>query len=93
MALDAPVLLLAVILTNALLLPVFRRMRAPGWAIRLRGRPRTGVLVRIWFVAGTALTALWLIGEQRGVWNGLMLLLWIGVPLGAIRLTAFLFRK
>ena len=93
MALDAAFLLLAVVLTNALLLPVFRRMRAPGWAIRLRERPRKRVLVRTWLFAGAALTALWFIGEQRGIWNGLMLLLWIGVPLAAIRLTAFLFRK
>jgi hypothetical protein len=80
-----------VIAANILLRPTLRRFRAPGWAVRLRSRPR--VLIRVWTLALIVMVVLWFVGEQRGLLNGLLLLLWVGVPLAALRLTAFLFRR
>lgn len=82
-----------VIAANILLRPALRRFQAPGWALRLRNRPRPSVLVPLW--AGTIglMVVLWFVGEQRGLLNGLLLLLWVGIPLATLRLTAFLFRR
>lgn len=93
MLLEIVVMGVLVIATNILLLPTFRRFRAPGWALRLRSRPRSQVLIRLWALTLAVMVGLWFVGEQRGVLNGLLLLLWVGVPLAALRLTAFLFRR
>lgn len=82
-----------VIAANILLRPTVRRFQAPGWAVRLRSRPRSRVLIRVWALTLIVMVVLWFVGEQRGLLNGLLLLLWVGVPLAALRLTAFLFRR
>lgn len=93
MLIEIVVMFVLVIAANILLRPTLRRFQAPGWAVRLRSRPPSGVLVRVWAGALAVMVVLWFVGEQRGVLNGLLLLLWVGVPLAALRLTAFLFRR
>ncbi len=82
-----------VIAANILLRPVLRRFPAPAWALRLRTQTRSHILIRVWAGAFGFMVVLWFVGEQRGLLNGLLLLLWVGVPLTALRLTAFLFRR
>ncbi len=93
MMIEIVVMVVLVIAANILLRPTLRRFEAPGWAVRLRSRPRSRVLLGLWALALAAMVGLWLVGEQRGLLNGLLLLLWVGVPLTALRLTAFLLRR
>lgn len=93
MMLEIVVMVVLVIAANILLRPVLRRLPAPAWALRLRTQSRSQILVRVWAGAFGLMVVLWFVGEQRGLLNGLLLLLWVGVPLAALRLTAFLFRR
>lgn len=85
--------LATVLLADTLLRPLYRRLPAPRWAMALRYRRRARVVTAAWTLTAVTLLALWLIGEQRGLLSGLLLLIWVGVPLAAFRLSIYLLRR
>jgi multisubunit Na+/H+ antiporter MnhG subunit len=80
---EAIVLVVTVLAARVLAAPLLRRLRSPAWFERLRARGRPGMPLVATLGALVLMVGLWLIGEQRGLLNLLLLLLWIAAPLTA----------
>jgi len=78
--LELLVFVVTVVLARALTAPVVRRVPSPSWFERLRPRQRPGVPVVTIGGGLLVMGILYLIGERRGVFGVVLLLLWIGIP-------------
>jgi multisubunit Na+/H+ antiporter MnhG subunit len=87
------VLVVTVIAAAFLLRPILDRLPAPRWYARARERGRPGIPVTMTLVAALVLAMEWMIGERRGVFGGILLILWIGAPLAAWRVFRSWYRR
>lgn len=76
-----------------LLRPWVRRRPLPAWLARARERGRPGVPVTAWLAAILLMTLAWWIGERRGLFGLLLLLVWLLAPLTAAWITALWIRR
>jgi len=86
-------LAVTVVATGVLVGPLLRRVMLPDWLMRARQRGRPGGPVSAWVAAGGLMGLCWLIGEQRGLVGFLLLLVWVGAPVMAARISALWFRR
>ncbi len=93
MIMESLIWLVTIVAANILLRPFISRLPVPRWLERLRSTRRSRVLFLVWGSVIALLAALWFLGDQPAPARWLLPLVWVGIPLLGIRLTAFLFRR